>query len=219
MLSLLPDSIRSKVPCAQPEDDDRGEHQQRARHRVDDERERRARAVRASPDADQHVERDQHRLEERVEEDEVLRREHADDRAEEEEHEPEVGARTVASDPPGVRDRGGGADDRQSDEPEREPEQPDVVRDAELAEPRVLLLALDPAVEVELRERDDPEADLRERDERRDRTGPEPRPRNDPEDDRPGERQEDQRGRQPAAHRSATKTTARTASPAMSASA
>jgi len=39
-----------------------------------------------APDADQHVERDQHRLEEGVEEEEILRGEHADDGAVEQQH-------------------------------------------------------------------------------------------------------------------------------------
>ena len=204
---------------AQPEDDDRGQHQQRAGHRVDHERQRRLRSPRTAPHADQHVERDQHRLEEGVEEDEVLRHEHAGDRADEEEHQPEVRARPVSSGPPRVGDRSGARDDREADEPEREAVEADVVRDAEVAEPRVPLLALDSALEVEVEERDDPEADLDERDQGRDRAGPEPRPRDQPEQERAGDRQEDERRRQPAAHRSATKRTARTASPAVSASA
>ena len=81
----------------EPEDDDRREHQQRAGHRVDDERDRRADAPRPAPDADQDVERDQHRLEEDVEEEQVLRGEDADDRAGEEEQQPVVDAAPLAA--------------------------------------------------------------------------------------------------------------------------
>ena len=60
---------------------DRREHEQRARHRVDDERQRRGVPPLAAPDADEDVERDEHRLERDVEEEEVLRGERRDDRA------------------------------------------------------------------------------------------------------------------------------------------
>ena len=94
----------SNVPCWSPNDDDRGEHQQRAGHRVDDELDRRAQPSRPAPDADQDVERDQHRLEEDVEEQQILRGEDADDRAGQEEHQPEVGARRGRG-PPRTRTR------------------------------------------------------------------------------------------------------------------
>ena len=97
----------------------------------------------------------------------------------------------------------------------------DVVADAELAEPRVLLVELQRAVvEVEALEREDPEADLDERDERRERARPSAASSgSEPDDERAGHRQEDQDRRQPARHRVARKTTARTASPLASASA
>ena len=114
-------------------DDERGEHQERARHRVDEELHRRAEPAGAAPDADEDVERDQHRLEERVEEEQVLRDEDADGRAGEEEHQPEVRARPVAADPEAVADRGRHRDDGEPDEPEREAVLADVVRDAEVA--------------------------------------------------------------------------------------
>jgi hypothetical protein len=100
------------------EDDDRSEHQQRPRHRVDDEHDGRAQPACPAPDADQDVERDQHRLEEDVEEQQVLGGEDADDRAREHQHQPEVGPRPVAADPERVRDRRGADDDGEADEPE-----------------------------------------------------------------------------------------------------
>ena len=169
-------------PGLEAVDDHGAEHQQRADHRVDDERDRRAQPPRPAPHADQDVERDQHRLPEDVEEQEILGGEDADDRAGQEEHQPVVGARVVAADPVAVGDRRGHHDDRQPDEPEREPlEHPDVVRDAEILRPRRLARLLQPAlVEVEPRDRLDPEADLGERDGERGRPDPDPRHRHDP---------------------------------------
>ena len=89
----------------EPEDDDRREHQQRAGHRVDDEDDRRVDPVRAAPDADEDVDRDQHRLEEDVEEEQILGGEDADDGADEEQHEAVVGARPVAAGPGAEADR------------------------------------------------------------------------------------------------------------------
>ena len=59
-------------PVREPEGDHRAEHQERPGHRVDDELQRRRLAARPAPHADQDVERDQHRLPEHVEEQEVL---------------------------------------------------------------------------------------------------------------------------------------------------
>ena len=140
------------------EDDDRGEHQQRAGHRVDDERRRRAQPARPAPDADQHVERDQHRLEEDVEEEQVLRGEDADDRAGQEEEQAVVGAAAVAVGPDRVADRRRADDDGQPGEPEREAEEADVVGDAEVGEPALPVLQLQPLLEVEADERDRPRA-------------------------------------------------------------
>jgi hypothetical protein len=98
-------------PLLEPVDDDRGEHEERARNRVHDELDGRAEPAGAAPDADQHVERDQHRLEERVEEQQVLGAEDADDRARQQEQETEVGSRPLAADPPRVGAGGRAADD------------------------------------------------------------------------------------------------------------
>ena len=59
--------------------DERDQHQQRAQQRVEEELDRGVDAVRATPDADDQVHRDQHRLEEHVEQDRVLRGERAVD--------------------------------------------------------------------------------------------------------------------------------------------
>ena len=201
-------------------DDDRGEHQQRARDRIDDERDRRAHPRRSAPDADQDVERDQHRLEERVEQEQVLRDEDADDGAGEEEQEAEVRARALASDPPRIQARRRAADDRQADEPEGVAELADVVADAEVAEPRPLLRELElAAAEVEVLDGRDPDGDLDERDERRDASHGLRRHRHEPDEQGTGDRQEDQDRGQPARHRVERKTTARTATPLASASA
>ena len=61
--------------------DQRHQHQQRAQQRVQEELDRGVHPVRSAPDADDDVHRDQHRLEEHVEQDAVDRREHAVDEA------------------------------------------------------------------------------------------------------------------------------------------
>ena len=190
--------------------DQRGQHQQRADHRVDHELDRRRATARPAPDADQHVERDQHHLEEGVEEQQVLRGEDADHGAGEEEHQPEVGARPLAAGPEGVRDRGGHHDHREPREPEREGVEPDRVRDAEARDPVGLLGELElRAAEVEAEQRVDPEPDLDEADEQRERAGRVARERQDPDRERGRDREPDQHRREH--QRTATKTTRRTA--------
>jgi hypothetical protein len=196
-------------------DDDRGEHHQRARHRVDEELDGCAEAAGASPHPDEDVERDQHRLEEGVDEEEVLRDEDADGRTGEEEHQPEVGARAVAADPEAVADARGHRDDRQPDEPERESVLPDVVRDVEVLDPGRVLRELNPAPrEVEARGLLDPDPHLGERDEHRERAGRVPRERQQPDHQCGADRQPDQKrseGRD--GHRTTRKTIATTAMP------
>ena len=129
-----------------------------------------------------------------------LRLEHPDRRACEKQHQPEVRARPVASDPEAVRSARGHPDDGQADEPEREAEEADVIRDVQVAEPRALLLELEAAREIEPGYRLDPEADLGERDKERERRGRVRAQRHDEEHERAGDRQEDQNGRQPGVH-------------------
>jgi hypothetical protein len=148
-------------PLRDPKHDDRGEHQQRARHRVDHEQERCPQPPRPSPHADEEVERDEHRLPEDVEEQQVLGDEDAGDRARQQQHQPVVGARALTPDPDGVADSGGEHDDGHPDEPHREPVEADVVGDVEVAEPALLLRQLQPALaEVEARGGIDPQRDL-----------------------------------------------------------
>ena len=194
-------------PLREPENDDRREHQQRAGHRVDDERRGRTQPPRPAPDADQDVDRDQHRLEEDVEEQQILGGEDADDRAHQEEQQPVVRAAALAVRPQRVADRGRGDDDGQPDEPEREAVEADVVGDAEVAEPAVLVLQLQPLVEVEAGDDDHPEPDLDESSEQRERTGHAPWQRQQPDHERRDEREGDQRSR----HWTVMKTTMRTA--------
>ena len=189
----------------EPEDDDRRQHQQRPGHRVDHERRRRAQAARPAPDADQDVDRDQHRLEEDVEDEQVLGGEDADDRARQEEQQAVVGAAAVASRPERVGDRDRADDDGQAGEEEREAVEADVVGDTEIAEPAVLVAQLQALREVELLERDREEHDLGERREQRQRPGRTARERQQPDDERGGEREDDQRSR----HWTLTKTTTR----------
>ncbi len=149
--------------------------------------ERRPLPARSSPDADEEVERDQHRLPEDVEEEQILGAEDADDGAGEQEHEPEVRARTLA---PGADRVGDAAACTTIARPASQrpmPRKPDVVRDAELAEPRRLLLVLERAArlgEVEVGERGDPEPDFGEADDERDHSRGHSRPRQQPERER-----------------------------------
>ncbi len=183
----------------EPQHDHRREHQKRARHRVDDELDRRAEPPRAAPDADQDVQRQQHRLPEDVEEEQVLRGEDADDRGGQQQHQTEVSAGSGPAGPEGVSDRRRLHDHRQADEPERKAVHADVVRDVEVAEPVRPLVELEAAaVEVEPDQRLDPDSDLRECDQQRDRAGRERVPREQPDEERAAERNQDQRRRQPA---------------------
>ena len=180
-------------PLRDPVDDDRGQHQERAGHRVEDELDRRAEPARPAPDADQHVDRDQHRLEEDVEEEQVLGDEDADDRAGEEEHQAAVGSGPVAADDHRVAERGRADDRRQPDQPEREAVEADVVADAEVGEPVEAGLLLQQAVaEVEPPERRDPECDLAERDEERQAGRELARQRRQPDEERSREGKQDQ---------------------------
>ena len=103
---------------------------------------RRAQPARPPQTPIEEVERDQHRLPEDVEEQQVLRREDADDRAGEEQHQPVVGARPLAADPDGVGDRGRQTTTVSPTSQMREAEDADVVGDVQVAEPGSLLVEL-----------------------------------------------------------------------------
>ena len=123
------------MPCESPSTMIEASISSEPGHRVDDEHQRRPQPARAAPDADQEVERDQHRLPEDVEEEQVLGDEDADDRARQQQHQPVVGARPLAAGPERVADRGRQHDHRQPGEPEREAVEADVVGDVQVAEP------------------------------------------------------------------------------------
>ena len=106
-------------------------------------------------------------------------------------------------------------DHREPGEPEREAVEADVVGDAEIAEPALLVLELKAPVEVEAAERDRPEGDLGERDEQGEHAGDAARQRQQPDDERGSEREDDQRSR----HWTVMKTTMSTATAAAIASA
>ena len=126
-----------------------------------------------------------------------------------------VGASTLTVDPQRVADRGGADDDREPGEPEREAVEADVVGDAEVAEPALLVPLLEALTEVEAAEHDRPERDLGERDEQGEHTGDPAGQRQQPDDERGSEREHDQRGR----HWTVMKTTMSTATAAAIASA
>ena len=176
-----------------------------------------AAGVRAAPDADQDVERDQHRLEEDVEEQQVLGGEDADRRADEDEHEPEVGPGALAAGPQPVRDRQRADADGQADEPEREVVEADLVRDAEVLEPDRGRLVLEPRRSVvEARRRPRSRGRAR-RARRRARTGPGCAPGQEPEEQAADDGDEDQPGRQHLpSYRTRMKTRTMTAAPARS---
>jgi hypothetical protein len=179
------------------------------------------RAARPAPNADQDIERDQHRLVEDVEEKEVLGGEDAHGRAGEEEHEPEVRARPIAARPEPVGDRHRHDSQRQADEPERPVVESDLVGDAQVVEPDGRRLVLEPGhAVVEVRGGADPERELREGDEQGEaaRLKPSP-PGQKPEEKRGDQRGKDEEGGDHSAYLTEMKTTTITAAPAASASA
>ncbi len=204
----------------EPERDHRHEHEQRAREGVDDELDRRADAAGPAPDSDEDVERDHHRFPEDVEEEEVLGGEDSDRRPFEEEQEAEVDAQALSSRPEAVGDCRRRDDHRQTDEPEREVEEADGVRDAEVGEPGVRRLVLEarvPVVEVERPVH--PDDQLGERHEERCAAGgSRRRPGDDPDEERACDRKEDKDGSEHG-YVTRMKTMARTARPAASAKA
>jgi hypothetical protein len=180
-----------------PERDDCRKHEERAGHREDHEGDGRLDPPGPAPHADEDVDRDQHRLEEDVEQDQVLRGEDADERADQEQHEPEVGARTVAARPGAVADRAGPDDDREPDEPVLEAVEADRVGDAELLEPlpagRVLLGV---ARELEVPDAAKPEPNLGQCGEKRQPRARLARERQDPDEERARERHDDEERRE-----------------------
>ena len=122
--------------------DQRRQHQQAAEQAVEQELHRGVRPLRAAVGADQEVDRDQHRLEEDVEQEHVGRREDADDhRLEDEDQCEEVLDRRlgVVGLVPAGEDHDRHEDGRHRDEDQRDAVDADRVRDAEAGDPAVLL--------------------------------------------------------------------------------
>ena len=133
---------------------DGGEHQEAAGHRVEEELERRLDAVRAAPDPDHHVHRDQHDLPEDVEHEQVEGDEGADHaRLEEEESEAPVLDALVDA-PEGRVGGDRGAEQRQDDEPERDAVERDVPVDAEALNPHHVVVEVEAPAHVDAQKRD-----------------------------------------------------------------
>ena len=112
------------------EAEDREQHQDAARHRIEDELHRRVHAPLVAPDPDQEVHRDQHRVPEDVEEEEVERDEHADHRALEQQD--------AHAERPGVlvhRLPGGQQSERREESGQDQEQQADAVDPDQIADP------------------------------------------------------------------------------------
>ena len=123
-----------------------GEHQERPDHRVDDHLDRGAHAVSGAPRPDQEVERDQHQVEERHEQHQVLREEGTQHRALSQ-PEPEVvgvGPLDLAHRRPRQRDRE--QHGREQHQRDVEPVDPELVVDPEGADPDLVGDELQPRV-------------------------------------------------------------------------
>jgi hypothetical protein len=174
---------------------DRHQHQERPDERVQDELDRGVDPVRAAPDPDDQVHRDEHDLPEDVEEERVEREEdpeHADLEDQERDHvflDPRLDRLEAGEDRDPGHERG------QHDECDRQPVRADLVLDAEDRDPGVGLGELEagPAgQEADQQEQRQQECD--EREPERGRTGRRRRQHGD--HDRPDERQEDDHGQQ-----------------------
>ncbi len=117
----------------------RDQHQQRAEQRVEEELEGRVDLVRATPDADDEVHRDQRGFEEHVEQQAVHGAEHADHEAREDQERAHVLVHALGDRLPG-RDHHDHRDEgRQRHEPERDAVQAQVVVHVEALDPEDLL--------------------------------------------------------------------------------
>src|SRR3972149_3866649 len=98
-----------------------------------------------APDPDQEVQRDEHRLPEHVEQEEIERHEDADHARLEQQHEHDELAHALVDRAPGPQQAQRRQERGENHEPEREPVDPDVVADAPGGDPGVALLELDPS--------------------------------------------------------------------------
>jgi hypothetical protein len=174
--------------------DRRGEHEQRADERVDDELDRRPHAVgTGTPQRGEEDERDEHEVEEGDEEREVLREERAEDRALGEAHPEEEGARAAPVAEARGEDRGGADDRREDEQHDVEPVDAELVMDAERADPHVVGDVLQPVLgALVVDEQPDRDAQRAERPQERDL--PDEPAREQRRDERDGERQAEEDG-------------------------
>ena len=115
------------------------EHQHAARERVEEELHGGVDPPLVAPDPDEEVHRDEHRLPEHVEEEEVERDEDPDHARLEEEHEDHELAHPVVDRRPRAEEGERREERRQDDEPQRQPVDADVVRDPPRRDPGRLL--------------------------------------------------------------------------------
>ena len=125
----------------QPDDGD--EHQHAAGHRVEDELDRGVDAALVAPDPDEEVHRDQHRVPEHVEQEQVDRDEHAEHRGLEREDEERERLHVLVHRFPRRQQRERRQEAGQDDQQQADAVDADVVLDAEVGHPRVPLVELE----------------------------------------------------------------------------
>ena len=117
----------------------RQQHQHAAGHRVENELHRRVDAALVAPDADQEVHRDQHRVPEDVEQEQVERDEHADHRALEQQHADAERFRLLVHRFPGTEQRERGEKAGQDEQQQADAVDADEIADPEGGDPVVAL--------------------------------------------------------------------------------
>ncbi len=128
------------------QEDDGDEHEHAPRHRIEKELERRIHPPPAPPDPDQEVHRDQHRLPEHVEEEEIERDEDPDHRRLEQHEEGEVGVNPAMDRPRGAEDRDRREEGGEEHEEEAQPIHAQVIGGADLIDPARALDELETGV-------------------------------------------------------------------------
>jgi len=189
-----PRPARSRGVAPQPEDGE--EHEDAADEGEEEELHRRVDAALAPPESDEEVHRDEHRLPEDVEEDEVERGERPDHRRLQDEERDAVLLDPILDVVPRAEHDDGPEEGGEQDEEERHPVETDVVAEPERRRPVYLLLELPAA---RLRPEADPQRQREEEgdDRRQERDAfvhPALASRQEEDDDRAGERQEDDQG-------------------------
>ncbi len=144
--------------------EDRDQHQHAAGHGVEDELHGGVDATLVSPDADEEIHRNQHRVPEEIEEEEIERQEHADHRRFEREHEEGKLAHSGLDRLPRTEERDRCQEGGQDDEEQADAVDPEVIGNAELGQPRVPLDELIVGARgVELRPHDEADDERHER--------------------------------------------------------